>query len=65
LAILDRIERQGYDVLTSRPRLGKLAKLGLLTRAVVSRAVPRAWTRSELNAPQIGRIHEQQSSRNS
>jgi squalene synthase HpnC len=38
LAVLDRIERQGFDVLTSRPRLGKLAKLGLLARAL---AVPR------------------------
>lgn len=33
LAILDRIERQGYDVLTSRPSLGKLAKLRLVARA--------------------------------
>lgn len=37
LAILDRIERQGFDVLGSRPRLGKLAKVGLLLRALVSR----------------------------
>jgi squalene synthase HpnC len=37
LAVLDRIERQGYDVLTSRPRLGKLAKLGLLARAFLAR----------------------------
>jgi squalene synthase HpnC len=37
LAILDRIERQKYDVLTSRPKLGKLAKLGLLARAFLAR----------------------------
>jgi squalene synthase HpnC len=37
LAILDRIERQGYDVLSSRPKLGKLAKLGLLARAFLAR----------------------------
>jgi squalene synthase HpnC len=63
LAILDRIERQGYDVLTSRPRLGKLAKLGLLARAVVSRAAPHARTQSERNAPRSEPIHEEQSSR--
>lgn len=40
LAILDRIESQGYDVLTSRPRLGKLAKLGLLARALVRKPSP-------------------------
>lgn len=34
LAILDRIEACKYDVLTSRPKLGKLAKAGLLARAV-------------------------------
>ncbi|WP_435016021.1 squalene synthase HpnC [Tundrisphaera sp. TA3] len=33
LAILDRIERQGYDVLARRPEVGKLAKVGLLARA--------------------------------
>ncbi len=38
LAILDRIERQDYDVLSSRPRLGKVAKVGLLLRALISRA---------------------------
>jgi squalene synthase HpnC len=37
LAILDRIERQGFDVLTARPALGKLTKLGLLVRAVLTR----------------------------
>ncbi len=37
LAILDRIERRGFDVLTSRPEVGKLAKLGLLARALIGR----------------------------
>lgn len=37
LAILDAIERQGFDVLTRRPSLGKWAKLGLLVRAVLAR----------------------------
>jgi squalene synthase HpnC len=35
LAVLDRIERQGYDVLTSRPRLGKGTKVGLIARALL------------------------------
>jgi squalene synthase HpnC len=37
LAILDRIARQEYDTLASRPSLGKAAKLGLLARAVLAR----------------------------
>ena len=37
LAILDRIERRGFDVLSSRPEVGKLAKLGLLARAMLAR----------------------------
>ncbi len=37
LAILDRIEARGFDVLTRRPEVGKLAKLGLLARAMLSR----------------------------
>jgi phytoene/squalene synthetase len=37
LAVLDRIAGQGYDVLTSRPKLGKLTKLGLLARALLAR----------------------------
>jgi squalene synthase HpnC len=37
LAILDRIERQGYDVLSRRPEVGKLAKVGLLAKAWLSR----------------------------
>lgn len=42
LAILDRIEAQGFDVLSSRPRLSKLAKLGLLARALLLRPKPMA-----------------------
>lgn len=41
-AILDRIERQEYDVFKSRPRVGKFAKLALLCRALMARpGVPR------------------------
>ena len=35
LAILDRIESAGYDVLSARPALSRAAKVGLLLRAVV------------------------------
>jgi squalene synthase HpnC len=35
LAILDRIEARGYDVLSARPEVGTLAKLGLLARALL------------------------------
>jgi squalene synthase HpnC len=35
LAILDRIEKQGFDVFRSRPKLSKLTKVGLLARAVL------------------------------
>jgi squalene synthase HpnC len=37
LAIVDRIVAQGYDVLRSRPKLSKLTKVGLLTRALLGR----------------------------
>ncbi len=40
LAILDRIEAQGFDVWRSRPEVGKFAKLGLLARALASHAWP-------------------------
>jgi squalene synthase HpnC len=36
LAILDAIERRGYDVLSRRPSLGKRAKLGLFARAMLA-----------------------------
>ncbi|MCA1685736.1 MAG: squalene synthase HpnC [Planctomycetia bacterium] len=48
LAILDRIAAQGFDVLTSRPRLGKLAKVGLLARAFLSRPTGPGPARSAL-----------------
>ncbi len=35
LAILDRIEAAGFDVLTARPKLSKRAKLGLVARALL------------------------------
>jgi squalene synthase HpnC len=41
LAILDRIEARVFDVLTRRPEVGKLAKLGLLARAMLSRPSAR------------------------
>jgi squalene synthase HpnC len=37
LAILDRIEAQGFNVLDRRPRVGKLAKVGLLLRSLLAR----------------------------
>jgi len=40
--ILDKIEKQGYDVLTARPHIGKGERVGLLLRAIVSFAVTRA-----------------------
>jgi squalene synthase HpnC len=39
LAILDRIERAGFDVLTARPALGKLTKVGLLARTFLARGI--------------------------
>lgn len=44
LAILDRIERQGFDVLSSRPRLSKAAKAGLLLRSALRPGPPRGLT---------------------
>ena len=37
LAILERIEARGFDVLKARPRLSKLTKFGLLARALIGR----------------------------
>ncbi|MEW4570269.1 squalene synthase HpnC [Tautonia sp. JC769] len=39
LAILDRIEAQGFDVFRRRPTVGKGAKLGLLLRALLARSL--------------------------
>jgi squalene synthase HpnC len=41
LAVLDKIERQGWDVLRARPRIGKLERVGLLLKALWSSAVGR------------------------
>jgi squalene synthase HpnC len=41
LAILDRIEGQEYDVLTRRPKLGRLTKLRLVLRAWLRQTVAR------------------------
>lgn len=40
LAILNAIEARGFDVLTARPKLGKLTKMRLLGRALVGRLRP-------------------------
>src|SRR4051812_35887591 len=45
LAILGRIEARGYDVLSARPEVGTLAKLGLLARALLARRGPRPGPR--------------------
>lgn len=34
LAVLDKIERQGWDVLKERPKIGKLERVGLLLKAL-------------------------------
>ncbi len=43
LAILRRIEKCGYDVLSSRPSLSKAAKARLLGRAAIGLARARLW----------------------
>ena len=40
--ILDKIEKQGYDVLTARPHISKGERVRLLLRALVSFAISRA-----------------------
>ncbi len=58
LAILDRIEARGFDVLTSRPEVGKLAKLGLLARAMLARRPTQAFP----NPGREGLVNELQAS---
>jgi len=41
LAILDRIEARGFDVLSSRPALTRWTKIGLLGRALVGLGLAR------------------------
>ncbi|RUL86219.1 squalene synthase HpnC [Tautonia sociabilis] len=48
LAILDRIEAQGFDVFRKRPTVGKAAKIGLLLRVILARA---ARPRGPIGAP--------------
>ena len=42
LRVLDKIEQQGYDVLSRRPVISKLERVGLLLGAVARRALSRA-----------------------
>lgn len=46
LAILDAIERSGFDVLTERPRLSKIDKLSLIIKAIIG-VEPRPIRRLE------------------
>ncbi|MDR3639617.1 MAG: squalene synthase HpnC [Isosphaeraceae bacterium] len=56
MAILDGIEAQGFNVLASRPKLGKLTKLGLLARAFLGRLRP-GLPRAEYRVPATARTH--------
>jgi squalene synthase HpnC len=61
LAILDRIAAVDFDVLTARPKLGKAARLGLLTRALAGRFLglrPRPLARREPPAALIPSARE-------
>jgi phytoene/squalene synthetase len=40
--ILDKIERQGFDVLTARPHISKSERVRLLLRALIGFAITRA-----------------------
>jgi squalene synthase HpnC len=42
MKVLEKIERQNYDVLSRRPAISKLERLGLLLQAVMRRAFSRA-----------------------
>ncbi len=42
LKVLEKIERQGYDVLRARPAISKTERVGLLLAAVTRRAFSRA-----------------------
>jgi phytoene/squalene synthetase len=39
LRILDKIERQGYDVLKTRPSIGEVERVGILVRALWKRGL--------------------------
>lgn len=47
MAILDRIEGAGFDVWSRRPEVGRIAKLGLLLRALLARP---GWSRETATA---------------
>ena len=48
LAILDRIEARGFDVLSARPALSRWTKLRLLGRAIVAMAMARIQRRGSV-----------------
>jgi len=51
LAILDRIEARGFDVLSSRPALSRWTKVGLLGRALVGLGLARIGGRRRIVRP--------------
>ena len=42
MRILDKIESQGFNVLTQRPRIGKAERIGILLSAILRRGLARA-----------------------
>ncbi len=58
LAILDRIERQKYDVLSLRPRIGKLAKAVLFGRALLGHLGLKTPTPTSPGRPLQARVEE-------
>jgi len=57
LAILDRIEAQGFDVLGSRPSLSRWTKIALLARAFAKAWLPR-WSRGWRREPAVRAFDE-------
>jgi len=51
LAILDRIEARGFDVLSSRPALTRWTKMGLLGRALIGLGLARIGSRRRIVRP--------------
>ena len=56
LAILDRIEAQGYDVWRTRPEVGKAAKFGLLARALWAHVWPQRSPQSSSQPMEVGQV---------
>ena len=54
LAILDRIEARGFDVLSSRPALTRWTKIGLLGRALIGLGLARIGGRRRANRQVAG-----------